>query len=777
MISMNSKAVKHILIFALAMSMILGNSSMLVCAAEADSSNTSGVTVVSTPEEYAEHVGVVEVGNTEQVTIDTATGEVTTESGEEKSFEEVFETTSDVTEALTDESGAENLEDIETFLDDKEVYDIRETGAEELEVNFPFAYKQLLLCLGQGELKDSYGAVSVVYNTMVDQYVLEYDTQEETREAYDRLRADYGEDKVIISLPVRILGYKQTKTNYTPSDSYSWGNDYMGLDALRDRFNREGKEDKVTVAVLDSGINKDAALFKGRAISEYSTAYIQATKGSYEYYDDIPVTNSLHSHGTHVAGIVADGTSDNVELMIIKVLGSTGTGALGNVFNAAVYAVDHGADVINMSLGINLYESDEAVYTVMDKYLAYAQDHGAVVIAAAGNDSLNMDESNTYPASSKYAYAVSSMRNTKTGPVFDDNYSNHGKVIAYAAPGTTIASAYVGSSSDYILMTGTSMAAPHVAAAYAMAKVMNPAATPAQLESFINGLTEDYGTPGRDPYYGNGPIIFNNEKLGLKDEELDDNDDTGIPGESEGTGDVDTPGNPDDGTISTEQPGDSGSDSGTTGEESGDSGAGDESGIKDGEQSGGDESEKEDDKTEEKPSSCKPVVKLSSKSFVYNGKEQKPSVKVYDASGNEISTDNYSVKYYAFSKNVGKYNLKVTLKNGMQGEAIESFTIVPKKTTAKIGTTGKTYITAKWTKLTTAMSTRKITGYQVQIAKNSKFTSGKKLYTVAGYSKSSKKITGLKRHTRYYVRVRTYMTVNGEKLYSSWSGYKSVKTK
>ena len=68
-------------------------------------------------------------------------------------------------------------------------------------------------------------------------------------------------------------------------------------------------------------------------------------------------------------------------------------------------------------------------------------------------------------------------------------------------------------------------------------------------------------------------------------------------------------------------------------------------------------------------------------------------------------------------------------------------------------------------------------GYQVQVAKNKKFTSGKKTKTVKGYSKTSVKVTGLKAKTKYYVRVRTYMKVSGSTYYSNWSGVKSVKVK
>ena len=74
------------------------------------------------------------------------------------------------------------------------------------------------------------------------------------------------------------------------------------------------------------------------------------------------------------------------------------------------------------------------------------------------------------------------------------------------------------------------------------------------------------------------------------------------------------------------------------------------------------------------------------------------------------------------------------------------------------------------------MSTSRITGYQIQYSTSKKFTSPKST-TVSGYSKTSKKITGLKSKKTYYVRVRTYKTVNGKKIYGSYSSVKSVKVK
>ena len=75
------------------------------------------------------------------------------------------------------------------------------------------------------------------------------------------------------------------------------------------------------------------------------------------------------------------------------------------------------------------------------------------------------------------------------------------------------------------------------------------------------------------------------------------------------------------------------------------------------------------------------------------------------------------------------------------------------------------------------MSKTRITGYQIQLATNSKFTKGKKLVTVKGYATTSKKVKKLKKKKKYFVRIRTYKKVGKITYYSGWSKAKSIKTK
>ena len=173
-------------------------------------------------------------------------------------------------------------------------------------------------------------------------------------------------------------------------------------------------------------------------------------------------------------------------------------------------------------------------------------------------------------------------------------------------------------------------------------------------------------------------------------------------------------------------------------------------------------------------------VKLGTATYVYNGKMRSPSVIVKNSKGNTIGSANYTISKPSGRKNVGKYTYKITFKNQYSGTKSLTLTINPKGTSIVSLSKASKAFTVKWKKQSEKMATTRITGYQIQYSTSKKFTSPKS-NLVTGYGNTSKKITGLKAKTTYYVRVRTYktVTVNGKsmKLYSGWSTVRYVKTK
>lgn len=170
------------------------------------------------------------------------------------------------------------------------------------------------------------------------------------------------------------------------------------------------------------------------------------------------------------------------------------------------------------------------------------------------------------------------------------------------------------------------------------------------------------------------------------------------------------------------------------------------------------------------------TVALKTTVYTYNGKVKKPAVVAKNDKKKVISASDYTVKYAAGRKNVGKYSVTVTFKNGYKGKYTKTFIILPKGTKMSSVKAAKKAFTAKWAKQSV-----QTTGYQVQYSTSKNFKKSVKTATISKNKTVSKTVKKLKAKKTYYVRVRTYKTVkvNGKsvKLYSGWSSAKSVKTK
>ncbi|MEC0107828.1 S8 family peptidase [Paenibacillus taichungensis] len=206
----------------------------------------------------------------------------------------------------------------------------------------------------------------------------------------------------------------------------------------------------VKIAIIDTGVQLNHPELAGKILPGYD----------YVDYDNIPEDGN--GHGTHVAGIAASITNNGVgiagvaplaSIVPLRVLDNNGQGTTGNVGNGLVYAANNGIQVVNLSLGGPTGEA------FLQAAVQYAWDRGAVIIAAAGNDNTSFP---IVPASYPNVIAVAS-----TNPSdLKSNFSNYGSWVDMAAPGDTILSTYLGGS--YAYLSGTSMAAPHVAGVAAL---------------------------------------------------------------------------------------------------------------------------------------------------------------------------------------------------------------------------------------------------------------------------------------------------------------------
>jgi len=203
------------------------------------------------------------------------------------------------------------------------------------------------------------------------------------------------------------------------------------------------------------------------------------------------------------------GIAFNTTIMPIKVLGADGSGAYSQVADGIYYAVDYGADIINMSL------SGPAA-TILEDAVAYAAGYGVTVIAACGNSGAASCE---YPAAyDSYVIAVGATQYDQT----KSPYSSFGSSLDLVAPGGNTG---VDQNSDgyadgvlqqtfadtpvdwnYWFYQGTSMASPHVAGVAALLLAKDPSLTPSQIRNILQSTAEDLGATGWDSTYGWGLV-------------------------------------------------------------------------------------------------------------------------------------------------------------------------------------------------------------------------------------------------------------------------------
>jgi subtilisin family serine protease len=228
--------------------------------------------------------------------------------------------------------------------------------------------------------------------------------------------------------------------------------------------------------------------------------------------------NDDNAHGTHVSGTVAQTTNNGLgvagvaygaTVMPVKVLSAEGAGTHQWIADGIYYAVDNGADIINLSLG-------GPASTTMKDAIAYAYNHGVTVFAASGNGgSGTLDYPAAYEA---YVVAVGATQ-------YDESrapYSNYGSSLDIVAPGGNtgldqngdgyadgvLQNTFGNTTVDwaYWFYQGTSMATPHAAGVAALLLSIDPSLTPDEVKSVLESTAEELGAAGRDDFYGYGLI-------------------------------------------------------------------------------------------------------------------------------------------------------------------------------------------------------------------------------------------------------------------------------
>ena len=251
----------------------------------------------------------------------------------------------------------------------------------------------------------------------------------------------------------------------------------------------DAKGGRAKVAIVDSGAYSNHPDI-GRIIAQR------------DFVEDDAVADDDNGHGTHVTGIagaltdngkgVAGGCFD-CELLIAKVMGRIGFTTDSRIVKGINWSANHGADVVNLSLGGS---GDSSVLrTAVDR--AYGR--GALVVAAAGNEGTNEPQ---YPAAYSKVIAVSAT--TADGRLA--RFSSRGDWVDLAAPGTDILSTRM--SGGYGRMSGTSMSAPFVSGLAGLLASRGMSAD--SIRQSMQTTAKDLGPAGDDPQFGHGRIDADN---------------------------------------------------------------------------------------------------------------------------------------------------------------------------------------------------------------------------------------------------------------------------
>jgi aqualysin 1 len=279
----------------------------------------------------------------------------------------------------------------------------------------------------------------------------------------------------------------------TTQQGATWGIDRIDQTALplSGTYTYTSTGTGVTAYVIDTGIRKTHVEFGGRAVAGVDTSGPVGV-----------TTDDCNGHGTHVSGTIGGatyGVAKNVRLVAVRVLSCAGTGLTSGVIAGVDWVTgNHAAGapaVANMSLG-------GGQSAALDQAVSNSIADGIVYGVAAGNDTV--DACGGSPADVGPAITVGATTNTDARA----SYSDFGPCVDFFAPGSSITSSYFLSDTSTTVLSGTSMATPHVVGAAALYLQNNPAATPQQVrDALFNLTTKNIVTDARST---NAHLLFSN---------------------------------------------------------------------------------------------------------------------------------------------------------------------------------------------------------------------------------------------------------------------------
>ncbi len=358
------------------------------------------------------------------------------------------------------------------------------------------AFQTCRLVVKSKEKIETYGATDHIsgYN---DLHILQYDSEYRTKIAYESfLKCDYIEyvepdivaKATVDDIPGDDISDKDAgEYDDATAAAIEWLSDKIGFSNIKDKLAERIQDDYVLVGVIDSGMDSDHELLADRYVE--SNVNLSTTGEANSAEDD-------YGHGTHVSGIIANYTLNNVKIKPYKVLNRDGNGSLATIALAVDMAVADGVDIINISISGN--GESQMLTDAIDN--AVANDINVVV--AAGNKSADLDNTYISPACIESAITVSATDR------FDNlaSFSNYDGPIDIAAPGVDIKSSYL--NNTYLSLKGTSMAAPQVAAGLAIIETIYLDELAKKCEEIIKEYAITKLEPENENHFGAGILYL-----------------------------------------------------------------------------------------------------------------------------------------------------------------------------------------------------------------------------------------------------------------------------
>lgn len=273
-----------------------------------------------------------------------------------------------------------------------------------------FKTKSLILKT-ENEVGNTYDAI-YVEELMRNMYVLEYETEEAAKNAYEKLKNRQDIEYITPDTEYEINNISEQIIYFQDDNGAplaSWGGTAMGLDVIQTKVNEKTSVENITIAVIDSGLQVEHP-----AITQFFSNRI--SDKSYNAFDRGTDITDENGHGTAMTGVILDGAPENIEIIPVKVFDADKKTTVTMLIRGIDYAIEQNVDIINMSLGT---EGDiNSEQPALQEAVETAIEAGITVVSATGNggeDNVgdNMDNSGVtvYPAEFSDVIAVGAVKN------------------------------------------------------------------------------------------------------------------------------------------------------------------------------------------------------------------------------------------------------------------------------------------------------------------------------------------------------------------------------